>query len=203
MKEEPMQLNQKQWPVWAIAIGMLLFATFFRVFRLSLGVEFLPNFSPLMAAAFCAGMFLPIGAALIVPAAALLASDVIMNATYGVGLVDGGIWVRLLLYLGAAGLGVLLRAKRFSFLPVAGGVLGSAFAFYFVTNTLSWAGNPGYSQSIGGWVQALTVGLPGLPPTWTFFRNSLISSVIFTAIFYLAILPAARPARREVTATAG
>jgi len=203
MKEEPVELNQRKWPVWGIAVGMLLFATFFRVLRLSLGIEFLPNFSPLMAAAFCAGMFLPLVAALLVPTAALLASDLLMNSVYGVALFDGGIWIRVLLYSGAAGLGVFLRARRFSLWPVLGGVLGSALAFYLVTNTLSWAGNPGYAQSPVGWIQALTVGLPGFPPTWTFFRNSVASSLIFTALFYAAILPATRPSRREVAAATG
>jgi hypothetical protein len=32
-------------------------------------------------------------------------------------------------------------------------------------------------------LQALTTGLPGYPPTWTFFRNSLIGDLLFAAFF--------------------
>jgi len=30
---------------------------------------------------------------------------------------------------------------------------------------------------------SLTTGLPGLPPTWEFFRNTLLSGGLFTALF--------------------
>ncbi len=32
-------------------------------------------------------------------------------------------------------------------------------------------------------MQAITIGLPGYPPTWQFFRNSLLSGGLFTALF--------------------
>lgn len=195
-KPAPTETNHP-WPIWGVALAMLLFVTLFRVVRLSLGLEFLPNFSPLMAAAFCAGMFLPGVLALTIPAVALIASDLAVNAVYGVGWFDSGMPVRLLLYLGAAGLGMVLRANRFRLFPVLGGVLGSALAFYLVTNTSSWISNPGYAKSLAGWVQALTVGLPGLPPTWVFFRNAVVSSLLFTALFYAVLFLAARPQVRE------
>ena len=67
------------------------------------------------------------------------------------------------------------------------GSLASALVFYLVTNSLSWAMDPLYSKSFAGWVQALTVGLPQFAtPTWIFFRNSLISQSVFSALFIVA-----------------
>jgi hypothetical protein len=65
---------------------------------------------------------------------------------------------------------------------VAGGVLG-AILFYLVTNTAAWLQNPEYPKTLAGWFQALTSGITGLPPTWTFFRNTLLSGGLFTGLF--------------------
>jgi hypothetical protein len=46
---------------------------------------------------------------------------------------------------------------------------------------------PGYAPTFSGWVQALTVGLPGYAPTWMFFRNSLLSDFLFTGLFVAAM----------------
>ena len=66
-----------------------------------------------------------------------------------------------------------------------GGGLLSAILFYIVTNTLSWLFEPTqpYPKTLAGWLQALTVGTSGWPETWKFFRNSLLSSGLFTALF--------------------
>ncbi len=42
-------------------------------------------------------------------------------------------------------------------------------------------------KNVAGFIQALTVGLPGYAPTWVFFRNSLVSDLAFTAVFVLAV----------------
>ena len=63
---------------------------------------------------------------------------------------------------------------------IAGSVI-----FYVITNTFSWLTDPGYIKTFGGLFQALTIGLPqfSATPTWMFFRNSLVSDLIFTAVF--------------------
>ena len=38
-------------------------------------------------------------------------------------------------------------------------------------------------QILRGWFQALTRGLPEYAPTWTFFRNTLLSGGLFTGFF--------------------
>jgi hypothetical protein len=65
---------------------------------------------------------------------------------------------------------------------VCGGLLG-AVAFYLITNTASWLYNPVYAKTLTGWLQSLTTGIPGYPPTWTFFRNTLLSGGLFTGLF--------------------
>jgi len=69
---------------------------------------------------------------------------------------------------------------------VGGGLLG-AVLFYLITNTLSWCQDPGYAKTLAGWIQALTTGLPGYPPTWTFFGNSMLSGGLFTGLFAAAM----------------
>jgi hypothetical protein len=57
-----------------------------------------------------------------------------------------------------------------------------ALLFYIVTNTAAWVSLP-YAKTLAGWIQAITTGLPGYPPTWEFFRNTLMSGGIFTGLF--------------------
>ena len=55
--------------------------------------------------------------------------------------------------------------------------------FYVVSNTGSWLYEPGYAKTFAGWLQALTIGLPGFPPTWLFLRNTLLGDLFFTLLF--------------------
>ncbi|PYL59042.1 MAG: hypothetical protein DMF30_00890, partial [Verrucomicrobia bacterium] len=45
--------------------------------------------------------------------------------------------------------------------------------------------DPGYAKNFAGLIQALTVGLPQFSstPSWMFFRNSLLSDLLFTLLF--------------------
>jgi len=74
-------------------------------------------------------------------------------------------------------------ARRRSYGRVFLGALLGALLFYFVSNTVSWMANPAYTKTIAGWVQALTVGLPGFPPTWVFGLKSLLGTGLFTGLF--------------------
>src|SRR5207253_2859536 len=59
--------------------------------------------------------------------------------------------------------------------------------FYLITNSISWLvnpfGNPEYTRTLGGWLRALTLGTAGWPETWHFFRNTMLSSGLFTFLF--------------------
>lgn len=167
-----------------ILATLLLFAgIFFRVLRVDLSPETLPNFSPLMAAALCGAVFIPGLAGLVIPVAALLISDVLLNLHYGVPLLSVQLLMTLPCYLIAVGFGWMLREYRAGLWLILGGTLAASVIFYLVTNTGSWLGLPGYPRSFEGWVQAMTTGLPGYPPTWSFLRNSLTGDLLFAAFF--------------------
>jgi hypothetical protein len=169
-------------PAITMALALLLLGTFLRVLRVEVAPEVLPNFSPLMASALCGALFLPGWIGLAVPVVALLLSDAVLNAHYGTPVFSSQLLWTLPCYLVAVGFGWSLRSRS-GLLPVLGGTLAVSVFFYVVTNTGSWLGLSAYSQTFAGWVQALTVGLPGYPPTWTFFRNSLAGDLLFAAFF--------------------
>jgi hypothetical protein len=79
-------------------------------------------------------------------------------------------------------MGLALRAQPHVGWIAGASVLGSV-AFYLITNSAAWFVEPGYAKTAAGWWQALTTGLPGYPPTLVFFRNSLLSDVLFTLLF--------------------
>jgi hypothetical protein len=82
-----------------------------------------------------------------------------------------------------------------------GGLVGATL-FYLFTNTASWLlnpfKNPEYTRDLAGWLTALTLGTKGYPPTWEFFRNTLLSGGLFTALFYGA-WRITRPAPEEAS----
>jgi len=173
-----------------IFLFLIFGAAFYRVMRVQWAPDSLPNFSPLMAIALCGALFLPLSRrmALLTPLVALALSDILLNIHYGVSLFSPYALVSLLCYAGAAGLGLGLRRFKASIPLTLTAVLASAVVFYLVTNTLSWVGNPAYAQTLAGWVQALTIGVPGFPPTWTFFRNALASNLVFALGFSVIAL---------------
>jgi len=167
-----------------IALLLLLSGVFFRVIRVDLAPETLPNFSPLMASALCGALFLPGVLGLIIPVVALLVSDALLNLHYGVPVLSVQLLWTLPCYLIAVGIGWSLRSRRTGMMfPALAGTLAASVIFYLVTNTGCWFGHAAYPQSFAGWVQALTTGLPGYPPTWAFFRNGLLGDLLFASLF--------------------
>jgi len=165
------------------AVVLLLAGIFFRVLRVDLAPQTLPNFSPLMAAALCGAVFIPGWLGLVVPVTALMVSDALLNLHYGVPLISPQLLWTLPGYLMAVGLGWMIRERRGGLLPILAGTLIASLAFYLITNTGSWLGLAAYPQNFAGWIQSLTIGLPGYAPTWSFFRNSLVSDLLFAAFF--------------------
>lgn len=167
------------------ALLLLLSGVFFRVFRADIAPEVLPNFSPLMASALSGALFLPGLLGLVVPIGALLVSDALLNFHFGTSVVSMQLLWTLPCYLLAVGTGWILRNRTGggSLPAVLGATLGLSVGFYIVTNTGCWLGTSSYPQTFAGWWQALTTGLPGYPPTWQFFRNSLTGDLLFAALF--------------------
>jgi hypothetical protein len=163
-------------------IGLLLIAAA-ASYRIAMPfVDGLPNFAPLMAIAFCGAVYLPRRIAFAIPLAALLLSDLFLNWHYGAGLVSADMLGSYACYIAAGCLGLWVAGRRrWAFL--LGGSLACSALFYLVTNSAAWFTNPAYAKSAAGWLQALTTGIPGYPPTWTFFTTSVISDLLFTALF--------------------
>lgn len=157
--------------------------------------DWIGNFSPLAAIVFCGALFFPRRFAIWIPLAILMISDVVLNVfVYHWPLLS---WDILPRYGAFAVIGLIAFRFRsfFTNRPVAtlsGSIIASVL-FYAVTNTASWIAEPAYAKNFFGWAQALTTGLPGFPPTWTFFRNSIVGDVFFTGLFLVSMAWAARP----------
>lgn len=148
-----------------------------------------PNFSPVYALAFCAGVYLPGRTAWWLPTGILLITDILLNTHYGVPSVSAYMALNYLAYAALIRLGRRFSAAD-SWPHLLGGGLLGAFLFFLITNTSAWF-NPApgpfpqtpYPKTLWGWLQALTVGVSPWPPTWTFFRNTLVSGGLFTSLF--------------------
>jgi hypothetical protein len=81
-----------------------------------------------------------------------------------------------------------------NWLKIAGGGVLGALVFYLISNTASWLQLPGYAKTLSGWIQALTVGLPGFTPTWVFLLKTLASGGLFAGLFAGAMKLATREA---------
>ena len=141
------------------------------------------NFSAAHALLFCAAFWLPGWMGWVLPLATIIVTDILLNLFhYNMPVMVPELvvnWMILALFV------VLAKwlAKRRSYGRVFLGTLLGALLFYLVSNTVSWLVNPVYAKSIAGWVQALTVGLPGFPPTWVFGLKSLLGTGLFTGLF--------------------
>ncbi|HEY4272338.1 MAG TPA: DUF6580 family putative transport protein [Candidatus Udaeobacter sp.] len=152
------------------------------------GTSWLSNFAPLAAIALCSGAYLPNKYKFSVPLLTLFISDVIINLSYRAPIFDAQILIRYVALALVASIGLLLqnRASVKTLLPAS--IVGSTL-FYIITNSFSWLSDPGYAKDLAGLIQSLTVGLPqySATPTWMFFRNSLVSDVIFTCLFVVCM----------------
>jgi hypothetical protein len=164
----------------ALILVLVVLTSTYRVVS-AIWLTSLPNFSPVMALALCCGLVLPGVWAAAIPLGCLFVTDLLLNAHFGQPLFGAGTLAIYACYLFAIGSGALLRNRGWK--PVMGTVLANAILFYLVTNTLAWSGNLHYPQNLAGWIQSLTVGRPGFPPTWTFFRNSLLGDLMFAGGF--------------------
>ena len=164
--------------VYRIVTGLLIHS----------GATWLVESYPARAIALCAAVYFPLRYKFSIPLLAFFVSDAVINFHYGVSLLDPQILCRYvaLVLVGCLGLALQNRASLKILLPAS--IVGSTF-FYVITNAFSWLSDPGYTKNLAGLIQALTIGLPSYSatPTWMFFRNSLISDLLFTLLFVLSI----------------
>lgn len=157
---------------------VVLLATF-RVLHATVLSEW-PNFSPMAAVAFCGGFLLPGWMAWCVPLGVLFVSDLLLAAFLGYpafGLGQTAAWLSLALIVG---IGRAMSARSIhSLVGIFSGIFAGGILFYVITNAVCWLTVPAYPRGIAGLWMSLTTGLPGYPPSWLFFRNSLVSDFLF------------------------
>ena len=163
--------------IWLPLLLMLIFA-------MSRWPGMLPqNFSAAHALLFCAAFWLPGWMGWVLPLATIIVTDVLLNLFhYDETVLDPRLVSNWMIYALFVVLAKWL-AKRRSYGRVFLGTLVGALLFYLVSNTVSWMANPAYAKTIAGWVQALTIGLPGFPPTWVFGLKTLLGTGLFTGLF--------------------
>jgi hypothetical protein len=179
-------VNEK-WPQWLPFVFLGLFAC-----SRWPGL-FPPSFSAAYALMFCAGAFFTGRKALWIPLGTLLLTDIALNLYY---MRQGwDVWTAQRLgyqaFVYVAYVLIFLFGRRFnnrsSALSLVGGGILGALIFYVVTNTVSWLMNPfqnrEYTLDLAGWLLAILKGTGGWPDAWLFFRNSLLSGGLFTALF--------------------
>ena len=172
---------------------------FVALFALSRWPGLLPwDFSAAYALAFCAGVYFPKRVSWWLPIMVLLATDIGLNCYWQhknpqIDVWSGGNIANLAFnYAGYGALVFLGRGfkPRSSFWSLLGGSLLGAILFYLITNTAAWFFNPfhntEYLKTFASWLLALTKGVSGWPSTWEFFRNTLLGTGLFTALFVAA-----------------
>lgn len=112
-----------------------------------------------------------------IPAALLIGSDIYLNlGVYHLPLTLDQI-VMWAWYLAPCFLGLLLK-DRVKPLNVLGAGLGTGVGFFLTSNFAVWAfGNIGYAHNLAGLMESYTKAIP-------FFRNGIISDVLFAAVFF-------------------
>lgn len=147
------------------------------------GADFLPGFSPWMALAFAGTLLFSRGRFLWLIPVAIIGIDQISFGFDGASL-KAALPTYACLAL-AAWWASTLHSKVGIFGILGRAVVGTV-GFYVVTNSASWLTNPIYAKSVEGWIQALTVGMPGYPASILFFRNALLSDLAFSIVLIAA-----------------
>lgn len=161
------------------------------------------NFSAFYGLCFCAGVFFAPGMKWFLPLGTLLATDLVLNVFYyHASPLQPYLLINYICFAGIILMGIRFGPNASFFRLLSGGILG-AVLFYLVTNTAAWLfnpfHNPEYVKNLAGWLIALTKGTGGYPTTLEFFRNTLLSGGLFTALFAgaLKLSEAAESAREK------
>ena len=157
----------------------------FRVMKLDMGAaDRWPNIAPWMALAFTGAIVLPRVIAWWVWPLALVTVDLVAQGGAAMRYLPET-WPVYACLAVAAVLGGRMRG-HVGWAGALGGVIACSLGFYLITNTASWLTSPAYAKDFSGWIQALTTGTPGYPPTILFLRNSLLSDAGFSVLLLAA-----------------
>jgi hypothetical protein len=158
------------------------------------GLRFLPHpfhFTPVGAALLFFGAYRP-KREMWIPVAVLVASDLLLNRfVYNIPLHADQLVVWAW-YAGAIAIGMLLR-KQLSAPRVAGASLSASISFYLTSNFAVWATYEMYPKTWQGLLACYAAAVP-------FFRNTVVSDLVFSAVLFS--IPLAIAAARHEKATA-
>jgi len=154
-------------PSWQWVLLIILFLAFSRL------IPHPPNFTPLGAMALIAGAnFKDLKIALIMPISAMLVSDVLLGFHSSMIYVYSAVAVIVL--------GSYWLIKQSSALSMTMGAVISAIVFFVITNFGAWLSHDMYAHTFTGLQQAYIAAIP-------FFKNTLISNLLFTAVGFYAL----------------
>ena len=92
-------------------------------------------------------------------------------------------------------MGSKLAGSRATAIRILGFSLASSLGFYFISNTLDWASSGFYPLNPGGWVLALTAGIPFYQAgdvSSSFFLNQVVGDLLYTTAMFGAYSAARR-----------
>lgn len=129
-----------------------------------------PNVTPVAAMALLGGTFLEGWASLLLPLAAMLASDLLLGFHATMPFVYGA-------FLATAWMGRFLKNGGSG--RVLGACLASSLLFFIVTNLGVWITSGMYPRDLRGLAACYAAAVP-------FFRNSALADVAFTGLLFSA-----------------
>ncbi|MFH0791310.1 MAG: DUF6580 family putative transport protein [Candidatus Omnitrophota bacterium] len=144
-----------------------------------------PNFTPVIAIALFGGYYLNRKYAVLVPLLLMVFSDIFLGMHNTMFFTWGS--VVLISILG------ITQKKNKSVLNVAGSSLASAVLFFAITNFGVWISG-WYPYTLGGVADCYIMGIP-------FFRATLLSTVVYSAVMFGAYELIARRVRNTRFAT--
>jgi hypothetical protein len=135
-----------------------------------------PNFTPIAAMALFAGAHFDRRAlAFVVPLAAMLLSDALLEALFGWGF-HANLPAVYISFAAIVGLGLLLRGRAKP-APVVGAALTASTLFFIVTNLSVWVTSPVFPKTVSGLVACYVAALP-------FFGNTLAGDLFYTGVLF-------------------
>jgi len=134
-----------------------------------------PNFAPVAAIAIAASLCLSKKWAVILPVAAMLLSDLL------IGFYEWRLMAVVYLSFGLIGIFSWWLKKEGKIINVIATSLAASVFFFLTTNVAVWALSNWYAKTWVGLLFCLEMGLP-------FFRNTLVSDLVYTAVLCGGIL---------------
>ncbi|MFH1522345.1 MAG: DUF6580 family putative transport protein [Patescibacteria group bacterium] len=129
------------------------------------------NFTPIMAIALFAGVYLGRNYALILPVAAMLIGDLF------IGFYDWKLMIIVYACFAIVGLaGVFIKKYKSASTILAASIIASVI-FFLATNWAVWQFSPWYAKTWAGLLECYTLALP-------FFRNTLLGNVFYSGVLF-------------------